>query len=691
MTAIINAAPMYILNGIQNNSGRRVDPEPEALPIHLAHVMFYAERGPSEALILTGGDARSIYGAKTFDYRDKYANHATALLQEALYKAGGVTMHQRLIPDDAKKSRVAVYLDLLEAVLPVYERNADGSYRKNAVTGELIDTGSTIPGYIGKWVVEAIPDNGVGARAIGAGTQRPGTQTDLVYGQSVQYPMFDLEVAHFGAYGDNVAFRLYAPTSKSGVPANAGLVGDLNAYVYRLQFLERANTLATPNVIRTRMDETFVEFGLKPGLFHEKTSRSYDADEVILPSYSERSPGVAPVYSPFGKFHVYQESVDAIQALVYEREEPFMNLPAGVDGTYQVNLLSAQTIDGVPYSTFTLLGVLDDGAKFDESSVYYARGGADGTMSDATFNAAVANEFNNYGALENKFLDELKFPASFVYDSGFDVDTKEALFTVLGKRKDIIVVAATQDVSQPQNTPTTDSSMAVALNTAAHFYPESALYGTSVCRAIIVGQSGYLINSAYKKLVPMTFEVAYKLSRYASASSGIVNERWAPDVSPNNKLELITGVNGTWKSAAVRNKDWATGLVWAQTYDTSSNFIPALQTAYDDDTSVINSVLTVMIASELQKVAMRVWRDMVGRNDLTKDQFIKLSNKLILEYGSATRFGNRVVIVPDTHFTVRDNQRGYSASAKINLYANNMTTVTSFTVVADRMEALNNG
>lgn len=153
---------------------------------------------------------------------------------------------------------------------------------------------------------------------------------------------------------------------------------------------------------------------------------------------------------------------------------------------------------------------------------------------------------------------------------------------------------------------------------------------------------------------------------------------------------MLRDLNCTFKGASVRNKDWDNGLIWAQSYSTRSFFIPAMQTVFDDDTSVLNSLLNVLIAVECQKVCFRTWRSLVGRTDLTKEQYIKRSNQLITE-NTAGRFDNRVQIVPDTYYTKQDEQRGYSNHATIHMYANNMPTSTSFTVEAHRMEDLNNG
>ena len=171
---------------------------------------------------------------------------------------------------------------------------------------------------------------------------------------------------------------------------------------------------------------------------------------------------------------------------------------------------------------------------------------------------------------------------------------------------------------------------------------------------------------------------------------GILKGAYAPDVDPNNHVTMLRDLNCTFKGATVRNKDWDNGLIWAQSYSTRSFFIPAMQTVFDDDTSVLNSLLNVLIAVECQKVCFRTWRSLVGRTDLTKEQYIKRSNQLITE-NTTGRFDNRVQIVPDTYYTKQDEQRGYSNHATIHMYANNMPTSTSFTVESHRMEDLNNG
>ena len=129
------------------------------------------------------------------------------------------------------------------------------------------------------------------------------------------------------------------------------------------------------------------------------------------------------------------------------------------------------------------------------------------------------------------------------------------------------------------------------------------------------------------------------------------------------------------------------GLVWAQRYDKDSFFWPAVQTVYDDDTSILNSMFNMLIAVELEKVAEITWRQLTGISGLTENQFITRSNRLI-EEAVKGRFDNRVVIVPDTFVSEADKQRGFSWGCNIVMYGNNMKTVGSFTIVARRREDL---
>lgn len=675
---VLNAAPQGVLNGIRDVSGVTPDPVELIVPIHMPHVLFLGARGPEYAQVMDPSQFTRIYGADSVDYRKPYAKHTTAMLKECFMPNANQFVAQRLIPATAKKATRRFWADVLETTVPVYERAADGSLVLDQA-GEPVETGATQPGLLIKWVATEI-DGDIGAAKKKTGSQTAGAK------QSEMYPMFDMEISHYGVYGDNVGIRLYAPTLYSAPAVNETVVNDLRARLYRLSFMERQDSRSTPNLLRGLDDQTYVDFGLKPDMYHDATDFDYSAAEVIVPSFRELEPqdGTAPIYGPVEHFHIYQENIDLITALAFSKEQ----VPAGLaDGDeYLLNIISGHDVEGNPHHAVKVLDIFDGGLSFNDQSVHYAIGGDDGDLSDANFDEMCFNQFQNYGDLADQFLDIARFPQSVVYDSGFSMKTKKAMANILRARKDIWVCVATQDQAQPQNTQEIESSTAVALRSQFEMFPESELHGTSVCRAAIVGQSGYLINSQYKKLVPATFELAAKLSAWAGSADGILKGRWSPDIDPNNRVKMLKQMNCTFKNARVRNKDWANGLVWFQSYDHRSNFCPAMQTVYKDDTSVLNSLLNVIICVEIEKVCHRVWRKFTGRT-MSNAQLEQESDREILRLTNG-RFDERVTIIPETHHTKADEKNGYSNSCNVHAYFDNMKTVTNFTVVSHRREEL---
>lgn len=687
MAMIQNATPKAILKGIRDASGRPPVIEPEQVPSHLPHVFTFAERGPLEPQLVVGGSLTQTFGNKTLDLRGPYATHQSVLLS-LVNAEGNSCMVQRVVPSDANgPATLALGLDLLEENIPVYERNTDGTYKLDT-NGDKIPTGETVTGYTGMWKVAEVEVDKFGQAQVATGEQVDGEGT-----QSTFYPMFDLEVASIGKYGNNVGIRFSAPTTSSAIQADEETALDQNTFLYRAQLVERETESSSPRIIPTNFDEQYVDFSLKEGVVNERVGKDLYYPLAVLPQYEDLdTPGVTPKWAPFGRFHVYEDNVDTVLGMIYTKEVDYGDLPVddqdGSEGyRHLINLFGAHDVTGVPYSSYRVKGPQDGGVLLSENSTHYARGGSDGTLSQENFSQLVGEICANYDSQPYPFMDLAQFPQSVIYDTGFPVETKEKLLYPIAVRKDIYVVLSTQDVSQPQLTPSEESSMAISLREAASAYPESEVFGTPTCRAIVIGHSGYLLNSSYRGLLPLTIEFAVKCARYMGAGNG----RWASglgfDVPGNNRVTMFRDINNLYKPDSVRNRDWDNGLVWAQRYDRRSSFIPAVQTVYNDDTSVLNSAITMIACVELEKVAFRVWRDLTGISYLTNGQFIERSDRLI-EQNVRNRFDNRFVIESNTTITGNDEQRGFSWSTEITIYSANMKTVGSYTITSRRLDDL---
>lgn len=716
MYTIRNAAPRGILRGIKDESGRPPVYEPEAIPTHLPHVYLFTERGPTLPQLVSGDTMMRLYGSKSFGLRSEYATHQT-VLANTVNGEGNKMMVQRLVPNDARPpAAMRLSLDVMVDNIPQYERASDGTFVLDQ-QGNKIATGETLPGHVLRWVLgpvnedfsegsaeftageeaarltendaERLTEGGllrILESSVGDGSITVGGMVNTQGEQSALYPIMDFEVDTFGKYGNRMGIRLSAPTTQSSIALDDETALEQLAYLYRLQFVERPDENTTPKIIETLFGEQFVDFSFKEGVINEQTNSELYIDDAVIPSYHQESAaGMPELRPPFGRIHVYHTYLNEVLDMVHPVEANHGLVPEGEEAKHLTNILTGVNVNNVPYYTIRVRGPAENGVLLSEGVTHYAMGGADGTLGLENFDKLVRNELNNYGDLEADLLDTAMYPQSVIYDTGFTLETKKSFAVPMGRRKDMYVVVSTQDVLRPQNTPSEESSIAVALRAAMRMYPESEIYGTSTCRAMVLGHSGYLLNSEYKGLLPLTIEFAQKCANYMGAGTGIWNGGLGYDNPPNNHVTMFRGVNAPFKSANIRSRDWDTGLVWVQNYDRRSLFWPGVQTVYDDDSSVLNSAVNMMVAVELEKVADRTWRDLTGISYLTPGQFIERSNRLIEERTRA-RFDGRVIVVPETFYTSNDEQRGYSWSCNIHMYAPNMKTVGTFTIVARRIE-----
>lgn len=747
---ITKATPRPIIQGILDDSRRAQNVEPEQIPQHLPHVYLLAERGPTTPELVIGDSAIRTYGAETFNLRGKFATHQTVLANTFSANANAMMIQRVIPTNAKKallrialeviRSKIPKYLRNADGT---FQTDADGVLQQD---GSNVVEGYRLVWRrgVGQWT-GAAANFGAGTIVSGfrAGSVTVGSKVLSSYGVDAEsdiYPILDLEVSHHGGYGNRIGFRLSAPNDNTLPAGDVAAMNTVKSFMYRIGLLERPMNVSTPNLIATNGGDLFQDLCFTQDTVHPQTGTFISMDEMLIQNYQDlETPGLPKKWGPFGRMFIYQDNLESILTKLTQGEAAAGALAAtvgeasfdtdaitagygrttatGFTNTANKRLLNIFTgVDqyNVPYETFTTAdSVSFGGIAFNDNTTHYAVNGSDGLTNDdtpslderlkdlATFDSLVANQVANYGDLAGlNMLDAARYPVSTIWDSGFSIETKKKLYTAMGRRKDMYVVISSQAVAEyadplnpdilewaykAQNTASQDNAFAVALRTAALLYPESEIHGTSTCRAIIIGQSGYLINSEWKGLLPLTIDFAEKVAKYMGAGSGSWVNSQNFGVAPRNQVTLFRGVNIPYKSELQYNKDWDAGLVWAQNFDRRTLFYPAFQTVYPDDTSVLNSFFTMAACVELEKVAQGVWRELSGNDTLTADQFIETSNRLIRERTTG-RFDGRFVIEPNTFYTEADELRGYSWSCNIDIYANNMKTVGTFTIVAHRME-----
>ncbi len=691
MSQIVNAAPMTILRGIQDLSTRTVPPEPEVLPTHLPKIYIYAQKGPTTPELVVGNSRTQMYGDETFDERGAFTTHQT-ILSNKVNAEGNAQMIERVLPADiGPRANFTLWLDVLETDLTVFSRNPDGSYVLDELTGAPVPTtpAATVQGYKLKWVLTSETTK-VNESKFGTQTQMPGDQTDGAT-QSQRYPVMQWWASSYGSVFNLSGLRLSAPTQNTQTPIDEIALTELKAYPFRLSAIRKARATSTPAVVLSEFGEAYFDFCLKTGQVHPSFNSEFYLGDIFLDKFQNiNDPTFPKKYGDFGGIKVYQSNIDDIVEMLYGAEKEYTDgntdfTADGTDEAYKVNFFTCTNSNGAPYNAIQLISTEDGAVYLTENTNLYAAGATDGTMDELNLFPDLVSERVAMYADETSYLqDTAMYPESYIYDTGFPLETKYDLIKFIALRRDTFVTLSTYTVGGPELSAANENSIALSLMARVQSYPESDYFGTHVVRGLIMGRYGQLKNSNYRKKLPITIELAVMSARMMGAGNGRWEEGFLFDRAPNNQINMFKDINVTFTSTKVRNKDWDVGLNWVQTSTRSSYFIPALQTVYNNDTSVLNSFFFAACCVEMQKVAERVWRLFSGSVSLDDAVLFDRVNSAV-EERSVGRFASLFKIVPAAYKTEADTARGYSYTLPISIYGNNMSTVATVELKAYRM------
>lgn len=733
------ATPRLNIQGFLDNTGGNVSVQPEQIPQHLPISYILTERGDGFPHMVIGDTFNRQYGAVSLEPTSPFATHQSLLLKTMMAE-GNIAYVQRIIPPNAKKARLRLSVEVIPTTLPVYERGPDGSisYRNDGNGGSVAVTNGTSIGHRLVWHSKldmyAEEYRGLGQGNIitdyrNGSILANGQKLGEIEGASTfstLYPIIDLEVSSEGAFGNNVGIRFNAPTVDSAESADVSLIESVKAFVYRLVCVERKNAATNPTIQRTKNSDLSVNLVLKENVQNTRTNLPLSFNDTFVQSYQELdNPGQPPQLGPFGNSHLYSDNLNTVIDLLVEGDAEAVNpilgekeydLDAAEFGRslkfadqknrHLLNIFTGVDYNNVPYFSFEVANsVLFGGITFNNEAVNYAAGGDDGLVYDVNgrpdrlaigelYDNLVQAELLNFGDGIAPMLDMARFPISAIWDSGYSLETKKAMLTLMSRRKDVTVFLSTHSVGDyigsgdgrkwtalAANDEATEIAIATTLSNAALLTPESIIFATPACRCAIVGHSGELTDVTWRGRFPLTIDVAQKVARYMGAGDGKYVRDAQFDEESGNRVSLfkVSSVNLTYKTDNNYDRSWDAGIVWVQYADTRTLFYPAFQTVYPDSSSIFNSLIVVMAASELTKVAHRVWTRLVGNTRLKPQAFLEKSDELITQYTTG-RFDDRFTITPRTSFTKADEERAYSWSTEIIISSNTMKLVNSLTI-----------
>ncbi|EKG5865423.1 hypothetical protein O3354_002687 [Salmonella enterica subsp. enterica serovar Newport] len=664
-----NGAPLNNKQGWQDNSVPELVRTPTGDAIHKPLIFTFAARGvDNEAFPLTGDNALSLLGRNVFDLRGPYATFNTPY--QAMFNANAnECMYQRLIPEDAKTASVRVFADVLETKVPSYERDGNGIVQydnsgkpkiKEQVDGLVIVFRSVV-------IDETTP-------AIGAGVVIEGTMTGEGGTKSKLYPLFDIAGPYAGADVNGFGFKLIPLSEKSSPALTSSYQNEVGGRVYTLQWFETLAGVTSPVVWKTLTGMSSINFSFKPDAYYQPMRTQLDFEVVVADAYRQTMPdiGELPDYGPFEQFYLYRENLETVLGLA----QAAITTDAPAD-PYMVDIFGGYDLLGQPYDGLQVNPATETGkVVFSASNIHYLQGGSDGTMNNDVYDELVRREmllFPDGGKV--RYDNELKYSLGCFWDSGFSFDTKAALVNFIGRSRNTFLTLATHVYNQGRNDEQAEESAKIALIELITAVPESAYYGTPAARGMVTGQSAFIKNSSYKKPVPMNYSLANFFSKYLGAGDGRAKPAYRFSRGELTIIEDLTDLSMPWKGNEVYASDWDVSLITARSYDYYRLFIPAIQSIYSEDRSVLNNALFNFMMTYVYRVSDRVWADMSGEAAMTDDERAKMIENKIIERLEG-RLDNVAVVTPKAYFTADDKSNGYSVT--LDLIAEGGVLLTQF-------------
>lgn len=695
MTDILNAAPMVIDLGTRDLSTRVVPASPLTIPQHLPKLYIFAEKGPMGPSYIDFDSASltQVYGDDTFDVNKKYFTHQTPFLMAAAAAGNNCVVHRLSAPDAKDVSNIALYLDVLPTQVPLYVKNSDGSLDLDEAGNPIPQTDSngdpvTVAGHKVTWVVDHTVAP-IGTYQRGLLTQRNGIQVDGAT-QSNQYPIWEFAAADAGEFGSKLAVKLSATMQSDIVPFQSNVLNDGKMYPYNFQMVKIADQITgKTNAVLNSFGAESSKFVSKNNGIDPASGAVIDLKKVVTDQYINLPVNLA---TGLGTAFTYQNNLDMVLGLLYDAEKNIADdhrdnvINNTEDNRHALNIVSFTSSNGSPYQSIKVVDT-PNSVRLTKNTNLFLKGSTDGTITETLLDGLVVADMDNYNNSLHEYNDLVMHPESIVYDSGFALAAKKAIAKFIARRKDTFVALSTYAHNAASISLADQYSVGVALKTMLELYPESATFGTPVMRGIIIGGSGYLNNSLYIKRVPLTYELMYKAARYMGAKNGAWKNGFCFDKAPLSIVTQIKDIDVTWVPTSTRNTLWAVGLNFVLNYQVRAQFFPALQTVYENDTSVLNSFFTAIAIAYLNKVSHAAWREFSGSISLTNAQLEEQVNNFVAAQVK-DKFDNKFVIVPNATVTELDNLRGYSWTLPVKIYANNMKTVMTTYVEAYRMSDL---
>lgn len=686
MSQINSNLPRFIFNGVQDLSTRVPAPPVQVEPQHFPLFFIQSPKGNDIGLnnVINYNDAVAQLGLDTFDVRKPYFNHQTLGLQLALENGNACFVKRITTPGAGAVSlskATAVLIATIETGVAIneYQRDVSGNVLHDLNNSPLFvdDSGSPVPITGGiKVKYSVVP---IGAMSISS------LSSPIVIGGATSYPLLLLEGPFNGTEGNKFGFKIWAGTANNQLAGDPAIVADQEALIFNAQIIQNVGT-STPQTVIGIDGDPYTTFMFKPNAFNKNTNQDLTIQNLVtLWTNDGFSAGTSPTYGPIGSVTVFENNLTTFLGLLLAAET--LSNPNPPTSIWMLDFLTATSEDGIAAYGFQ---IDTTGDVLSANNSFYLSGGTDGSLLNSDYELAIQNwTLTGYDTEQCPAANILKYPFSYIYDTGFTNPTKDILPMWMGYRENTSVHLSTYIDGTPPLLHAAEISAASVLQQQMLNQAESNVFGTPAFRGTLVLQSGYLTNG-YKKPVSAIYELLIKRCIMMGAGNGIMSSNTANDYTlpVNNQIQNFKSMSSPNFTAASASEAWNNGAIFTVPCGMGEQyFYPYIHTVYPNDTSILTSDIIRHICGHIALIQAKLWVALVGRDDLTTNElFIAESDKLFKSL-TANIFAGKATLTPTTYFTPNDIADGYRWTQSVEVSANTTKDVATFNVVTTRIKS----
>ena len=729
-TTPATAAARHVMLGTDDQSTRLVTPEAKAVAQHVPLFYLNTVKGDYERRHIVNSELIPLYGIETVVPTSKFFNKFSIFAKELLPYTTAVIQRAKGKVFDAVVDGKNTYRDANTASLVIYmattvDTQTEKAYIRDASTNAVVRDENGNPTYTADdidvnysgLVAKVVPNSMAGV-----------SHTVTINGVDINLtPIKTLRAEGHGSFYNNIGFNIEPFIN---LDRNKDINEKYKTLTYGFTLFDKH--LGTPKILKTVSVEDTVEFTLneeavvpitnKPLFLDARVPSEYGnyTDPLyVLQSYTldkDKSLEVAPIerktlenrLTAILETEITKTGIDGTGANLTLATWVDYGLLDGVTAEdvtkvadeykHLVNFVTCVNTNGIDYETIrpfpsSFFGI-DPTVTFvpvSDSAITYLGGGED---SDAIYQAD--NEALELGLVEeiarysdaNDIVQSIPLNHETIfYDPGLTLANKIKLGAFISKKTNTLLGMSTHVTGEAPVSIATHISRAEAIKGILKLNTESAYYNTPTARAFIVMGSGLISNDSYRPTIPLLLDYATKIAKY----TGALNGEWKGTENfygqDGSIIRTMKDISPKFIPDTIKDKLHTSGVIWPDNEDTLTFFYPTNQTIYENDTSVLNSVITMIAICTLNTINEAIWRKYSGRQNLSNLD-LKMAVENDVRERTANLFDGNFVISPEVYYTQRDEQLGWLWRLAVTLYSNVSKTVMVSHIIVKRLSDL---